>query len=201
MSFVFPSQYKFIIKISESRILKSQSSNINISYKPNYLIEETPTESIAGGVLINIFIKHALTLWFTNAKKRKFIFIKVILPEKSSLIIRCIYRHPYIDICTFNDHQHNPLLSKEANKINGILGDFNIDLLSFDTSDHINIFFDVLASYSLQLQIVLPTGVCKNSKIEPISQNCDLWEHFILYIRSSSTTFHTTRFFFQLYSN
>ena len=47
-----------------------------------------------------------------------------------------------MDICTFNDHYLNPLsekLSKENDKKKKILiGDFNIDLLKFDSSEHIN---------------------------------------------------------------
>ena len=41
----------------------------------------------------------------------------------------------YMDI---NDHYLNPLLdnlSKEANKIIALLGDYNIDLFNFDTSE------------------------------------------------------------------
>ena len=41
------------LDISESSILKSQSSNINIHLQ-NCLIEQTPTESTAGGVLLYI---------------------------------------------------------------------------------------------------------------------------------------------------
>ena len=43
-----------ILGISESKILKSQSLNINISLW-NYVIEQTPTESTAGGVLLSIY--------------------------------------------------------------------------------------------------------------------------------------------------
>ena len=44
--------------ISESRILKSQSSNVNISLQ-NYLIGQTPTESTAREVLLYINKKHS----------------------------------------------------------------------------------------------------------------------------------------------
>ena len=47
-----------ILSISESRILKSQSLNINIRLQ-NYVIEQTPTESTAGGVLLHINKKHS----------------------------------------------------------------------------------------------------------------------------------------------
>ena len=72
-----------------------------------------------------------------------------------------------MDICTFNDHYLNPLLdhlSKEANKTIVLLGDFNIDLLNFDTSEYVNTFLDGLASNSLQPQILLLTRIFNSSK-------------------------------------
>ena len=67
-----------------------------------------------------------------------------------------------MDICTFNDHYLNPLLdnlSKESNKAIVLLGDFNTDLLNFDTSEHLSTFLDDLVSNSLQPQILLPTRI------------------------------------------
>ena len=72
-----------------------------------------------------------------------------------------------MDICTFNDHYLNPLLdnlSKEANKTIVLLGDFNIDLLNFDTSEHVSTFLDDLASNSLQPQILLLTRISNKNK-------------------------------------
>ena len=101
--------------ISEFRILESQSFNINISLK-NYLIEQTPSESTAGEILLYINRKHSYKtcpdLMINKSKKLEYTFIEVILPYKSNLIIECIYRHPCMDICTFNDHYLNPLLKK-----------------------------------------------------------------------------------------
>lgn len=48
-----------------------------------------------------------------------------------------------MDICTFNDHYLNLLLEKvseSANKTIAPLGDFKINLLNFDTSDHISAY-------------------------------------------------------------
>ena len=50
-------------------------------------------------------------------------------------------------------------LSKKPNKTIALLGDFNIDLLNFDTSQHLSTFPDDLASNSLQPQILLPTRI------------------------------------------
>ena len=55
-------------------------------------------------------------------------------------------------------------LLEEPNKTIALLGNFNINLVNFDTSDQVNTFLDDLASNSLQPQTLLPTRVCKNTK-------------------------------------
>ena len=103
-------------------------------------------------------------------KPNKFesVFVEVVFPKKSNLIVGCIYKtYMQIFIRTFNDHCPNPLLdnlSKEANKIIVFLGDFNIALLNFDTSENASTFLDDLESNSLQPQILLPTRISNNSK-------------------------------------
>ena len=100
-------------------------------------------------------------------RKLESIFVEVVLPKKSNLIVGCINKYPYMDICTFHDHYLNPLLdnlSKKAKKTIVLLGDSNIDLLNFDTSEYVSTFLDDLASNSLQPQIPLPTRISNNSK-------------------------------------
>ena len=145
-----------ILGILASRIFKSQSLNTNVSLQ-NCIIEQTPTESTAGGALIYInkryFYKTRHDLVISKPKKLESIFVEVALPKKSNLIIGCIYKHLFMDICTFNDHYLNPLLenlSKEVNKTIFLLGDFNSDLLNFDTLEYASTFLDVLASNLLQ---------------------------------------------------
>ena len=111
--------------------------------------------------------KTRLALAIYKPKKLEPVFVEVVLSRKSSLIVGCIYKHPCIDICTFNDYYLNPLLdnlSKEANKTIFLLGDFNIDLLNFDASENVSTFLADLASNSLQPQIFLPTRISNNSK-------------------------------------
>ena len=113
----------------------------------------------------DIFIKLVLTLPFISQKNLNQLLLA--LPRESNLIAGCIYTHPCIDICIFNDHYLNPLLdnlSKEASETIVLLGDFNTDLLNFDTSEQVSTFLDDLASNSLQPQILLPTSISNNSK-------------------------------------
>ena len=113
----------------------------------------------------DIFIKLVLTLPFISQKNLNQLLLA--LPRESNLIAGCIYTHPCIDICIFNDHYLNPLLdnlSKEGSETIVLLGDFNTDLLNFDTSEHVSTFLYDLASNSLQPQILLPTSISNNSK-------------------------------------
>ena len=82
-----------------------------------------------------------------------------------------------MDICALNDHFLNPLLdnlSKEANKTNVFPGDFNIDLLNFDTSEHVITFLDEVASNLVQPQILLATRICNNSKTLVDNDFCNI---------------------------
>ena len=96
-----------ILGISESRILKSKSLNTNVSLQ-NYVIKQIPTESTAGGALLYINKRHSYKthpdLAIYKPKKLESIFVEVVLPKKSNLIVGCNYKHPCIhtsmDICT-----------------------------------------------------------------------------------------------------
>ena len=70
------------------------------------------------------------------------IFVEADLPKKSNIIIGCIYQNPSMDICTFNDHYLTPLLEKilkENDKKKFFLtGDFNVDMLKFDSYKQIH---------------------------------------------------------------
>ena len=198
-----------ILGILESRIFKSQSLNTNVSLQ-NCIIEQTPTESTAGGALIYInkryFYKTRHDLVISKPKKLESIFVEAALPKKSNLIAGCIYKHPCMDICTFDDHYLNLLsdnLSKEANKTIVFLGDFSIDLkltLNFDTSEHVSTFLGDLASNSLQRQILLTTRISNNRKTQIDNIFCNI-PNFLKYIESSSIILYTTRILFKVPSN
>ena len=93
-----------IIAISETRILKDTYivKNINI---PNFSFECTPTESTAGGTLLYIADHLAyqnrkdLNLYKTNSLEST--FIEITNPNKSNIIVGCIYRHPKMGLFEF----------------------------------------------------------------------------------------------------
>ena len=137
------------IGITKSRISKTNFSPTNIALA-NYTIEQTPTESNAVGALLYIYRKHSYKirkdLKLYKPHKIEFVF-KVIMPKRTNIIAGCIYRHPDNNIDNFNTNYLRSLLqklSKESPNIIFLLGDFNIDLLKFNSCSSICNFLDEL---------------------------------------------------------
>ena len=98
------------------------SCPINIQL-PNYSIEHTPTEASAGGALLYInnrlLYKPRAAIKLYAPGKLESVFIEIICPYSSNLIIGCIYKHPVLHIGDFNSNYISPLLhklSKESSK-------------------------------------------------------------------------------------
>ena len=173
-------------------------------------MEHTPTESSAGGALLYINKKYSYQprndLNIYKSDYLESISVEIIMPKRSNIIIGCIYRHPSIDICTFNDHYLNPLLeklSKENNKKKNLIGDFNIDLLKFDSSEHINKLINDLSSNCLHPQILLPTQISGSSKTITDNMFSHIAEPLIKNVATGNITFsisdHLPQFFFLPY--
>ena len=74
---------------SESRILKPQPLNTNVSLQ-NYVIKKTPTESTARGALLYINKRHSDKTRPDLAvmpKKLESIFVKLFYPTKATLLL------------------------------------------------------------------------------------------------------------------
>ena len=101
-----------------------------------------------------------------------------------------------MDICTFNDHYLNPLLEKLSKEND----DFNIDLLKFDSSEHINKFINDLSSNCFHPQILLPTRISGCSKIIIDNISSNIAEPLIKNVATGNITFsisdHLPQFFF-----
>ena len=131
-----------IIAISETKIIKGQTPTYDITL-PGYKEYSTPTESTKGGVII--YIKNAI-----NVKRRtdleskmyepgnlESVFLEIMNDKKKNEIFGCIYRHPTMDIKTFNDKYFNEVITKitDEKKTCYLTGDFNIDHLKSEMTD------------------------------------------------------------------
>ena len=158
-----------IITLTESRIKKNSVSLINIGLE-NWSIEHTPTEIAAGGALL--YINKRLSYHPRNdlnicmRGKVKSIFIEIVCPKSSNIIVGCIYKHPSLQVNNFTNDIILSLLgklNKENSKNIFLFSDFNIDLLQYETSETVNNFVDTLSSNFLSSLILLPTRISNSS--------------------------------------
>ena len=104
-----------VIFITETRIHKNVSVTQNILLN-NYFFEHNPAESSAGGTFL--YIANRLLYKICNDLKiyKKFelecIFIEIINPRKSNIIVGVVYKHPKMDVTDFSNNFLNNLLRK-----------------------------------------------------------------------------------------
>ena len=104
----------YIICISESRISTKNPQTTNTDL-PCYNIEQTPTESSAGGALI--YISQSLSYrpqktFIYCAKELKSVFIELLIPYKKNHLVGVIYKHPTMKHHKFNNNFMNTLFDK-----------------------------------------------------------------------------------------
>ncbi|XP_065684072.1 uncharacterized protein LOC136096582 [Hydra vulgaris] len=95
------------------------------------------------------------------------VFVEIIIPKKSNIIIGCIYRHPSMDISEFIKSYLIPLFEKlcmEKNKTTFLIGDFNVDLLLANSDNFVSEFLDTIALNNFLPFISLLTRITNHSK-------------------------------------
>ena len=158
-----------IIGITETRLKKNSIRNINIDLK-GYTIEHTPTEANCGDALLyinntfNYTVRNDLRIY--QKKETESIFIEIINPKGKNIIVGCIYRHPSLNPTEFVDIHIQELLQKmsKEDKTIVLLGDFNIDLLKYDTNKDSTAFLDLMYTNFLLPYVTTPTQVTSHSE-------------------------------------
>ena len=137
----------------------------------NYAIELTPTESNAGEQILYTNRKHSykirkdLKLYKPN--KIESVLVEVIMPKRTKIIVGYIYRHPDNNIDDFNTNNLRPPLQKlstELSKNIFLFGDFNTDLLNFNSCSSICNFLDKLSLSYFIPQFFLPSHIPRSTK-------------------------------------
>ena len=101
-----------------------------------------------------------------KSKEVESIFIEIINKKERNTIIGCIYRHPCMDAREFNDTFLQITLEKLSyeNKDIILMGDFNIDILKYDTNNDSAAFLDMMYENFLLPYISSPTRVTPRSQ-------------------------------------
>ena len=166
-SFICTLNHPFdVIGITETRLYDDNPlENIEID---GYEFRHKPTGTQCGGAGIYIKacyafdVKHEISKSIPNITETVFVELKI--AGHKSLLIGCIYRHT--PISTFADTYFKKMLeliSKQSNKICGLMGDFNVDLIKYASNTNTGYFYDLLCSYCFRPFILQPTRVMSNT--------------------------------------
>ena len=157
-----------VICITETRLSHKNPITTNIELS-GYNIEQTPTESSAGGTLIyisqNLSYKRRTDLQICCSKELESVFIEVMVPNKQSYILGTIYKHPSMKHFKFNNEYMEELLRviTHENKNCILTGDFNLNLLKHAKSPGVSKFLENLLSHNFMPQITLPTRITEKT--------------------------------------
>ena len=120
--------------------------------------EYLPTETSFGGT--GFYIKSGLDyvvrkdLNLNSPGNFEAMFIEILLPDRKTLIVGCIYRYPSgIPIREFTNSHLEPILEKisKEKKECTLMGDFNVDLLKSSDNNAAGDFYNMFSSHFLHL--------------------------------------------------
>ena len=172
--------------------IKEGSDIVNIDI-PGYTCFHTPTKTNFGGTfsLVKNQFSPKLLPEFSQSAEKSFnsTFIEIKNDKNKSLVIGTIYRHPKADDSFINSFLTPTLikLGKMKKKV-ALAGDFNFDLLKYETHKPTNEFYDILSSYSYRPCILQPSRVTYklNTLVNNIFINdfsCNLEKKFCKVVR------------------
>ena len=165
-------QTKFkIVALTETRIKHGSLCSLNFNL-PGYSFISNDTEAAAGGTAL--YISHTLNSKNRNdlsttcyvSNKLESTFVEISGNQQANFIVGCIYKHPHFSIDEFVGNYLSLILDKvnKEGKRMVLLGDFNIDLLSYEKSKDVKFFVDTLHSHSVFPTVSLPTRITLNSE-------------------------------------
>ena len=157
------SLYHLNIITSESRLGKDKLPPTDVSLT-NYSYELCLTECNAGGTLI--YIRNHLACKTKNelniykSFELESTFTEICNLKKTNIITDRIHTHLNMNVTEFNDDHLNEIFDKlsKENKTIFIFGDFNINLLNYDTRPPTNKFLDLLYLITLNPIYYSPRG-------------------------------------------
>lgn len=155
-----------LIGLTETKIKKDFDVINNIQI-PNYEFISLPTLSNAGGV--GIYINNKLNYCVRDDlnsvdSEAESLWIEIDNHKNKNVICGVIYRHPSSNLDAFIDKFLSVVdkASKE-NKYCILMGDFNINLLNYESNNNTNEFINGLNSLFFQPHIIQPTRITDHS--------------------------------------
>ena len=177
-----PTKHLDELGITESKQLVGTKFPVNINIDSCQIYSQ-PTKSIHGGVVmyVNKKLDHVVREDISVLKdefETLWIEIKTGATAKNILCC-CVYRHLNTDTKKFTEHTDDVLSKLEkSNKKFFLMGDFNVNLLSYEHHTETNDFTNSMVSHYLLPYILHPTRVTDHSStvIDNIFSNVTEYE-------------------------
>ena len=158
-------------------------------------MEQTPTESSAGGTLIyisqSLLYKPRKDLQIYCPKELESTFIELLIPNRQSHLIGVVYKHPSMKHDKFNNNFMNVLLEKltPENKPSIITDDFNLNLIKYMQNTGVNQFLENILSNNFIPQITLPTRITEKTATPTDNIFKNSYKHNSIYLSGNITTY------------
>ena len=112
----------------------------------------------------NLDYKIRSNLKFVNSKLTDSLFVEVTVPKGKNIIIGVVYRAPRADLAEFVK-DFNEVIDKitKENKICYVMGDFNVNLMNYQTNNLTGEFLDIMYSNLLCPMINRPTRITSHT--------------------------------------
>ena len=140
--------------------------NINIE---GYNFRHTPTTTQCGGAGMYIKKEYDFDIRTDLSKSisnlTETIFIELKRKGKKNLIVGSIYRHhcPITKFISGCFKKALDMITKQSNKTCVLMGNYNVDLIKYETVTNTGEFYDLLCSYSFRPLILQATRITLKS--------------------------------------
>jgi exonuclease III len=157
-----------IVGISETKILTSKDCMYSSQYCiPEYIFISQPSHQNAGGV--GMYIRddcefHSRDDLSLSTVDFESLWIEIHSKFHRNMVCSVIYRHPHSNLENFTNHLTQAMhkISKEG-KYCILMGDFNINLLNYESHTPTDEFINNLGVFCFQPHILQPTRITDHS--------------------------------------
>ena len=155
-----------LIALTETKLAVANDSLSNLNLH-GYQFLSQPSLSNAGGVGFyvrdnyNFSVRSDLSITESGFEA---LWIEVENNTQSNSLCGVIYRHPHCNIDSFMEYLNSSIeKTHRENKVYILMGDFNLDLLKFESHKDIDNFLNAMLTTNFQPQIIQPTRLTEHS--------------------------------------
>jgi cytidylate kinase len=159
-----------VIALTETWQESESSAELNSNFSlPTYKLISQPRASgkKGGGVAVYVSDKYIFKLKFSQCFSNtnyESLFVEIIINKCRNILIGCVYRPPNGKIKPFENFIKKTIIKiNKENKSLYIIGDTNLDALTYQKFPKTKSFFDMLFKYNVLSVINKPTRVSKTS--------------------------------------